>query len=56
MNSLFDDVRKGAETGAVVGKRITGIAGTVAGWITGATAGCFHWLINFTLNQLTSGK
>lgn len=42
--SLSSYVMAGAETGASVGRCITGLAGAVTGGLAGAAVGCFHWL------------
>lgn len=51
--SLFADVKAGAETGAALGRRVTGIAGAVIGGLAGAVAGCIYWL---AAKPLQSGK
>ena len=43
--SLFADVMAGVETGAAIGKCVTGIAGAVTGGLTDAIAGCLYWLV-----------
>lgn len=44
--SIFDTVKVGMETGAAVGKCVTGFAGAVTGGLTGAVAGCLYWLVS----------